>query len=446
MMAADGVRSSATAASPSPCASSHSCWRLAWPRLRCCPGRSSMSAGWPALASLAMAGDCCCVAVFADPDHRRTGPSLAPDKGSQAARSSPRSTSTSPPPRLGLRAPARAHCRLPSWSRVLPHSACHDRRFSAAACAAPYPAGPPAYLRWGGLPDTNGGVRPPPACRARTAAPSGRTASRRRRRRAAEMGSTHRHRFPVATPRTEEACPIPLHLWRCASPPSRLLRCRAPSAPARPRAPRPPPSPPAVVEQSPRGGGGEVAPARQPPGGARCRRRASRSAIIGQSRARPGADLFALRHHPYRGAAQPAVGALGRARCAHAGVAGRGGRGAGRARRRSRGEVAAALAQRRSATARKAQHGGWALGAGRPPTGARSAAACITALARELAGGACAPACGRCNRAMSRPSSSRSRMPSAARSDAEAQARAACSGWAPTRRPAPERDPRAGGR
>ncbi len=99
-------------------------------------------------ASLAMAGDCCCVAVFADPDHRAPD-HRAPDKGSccqELAFDQHQPTALTGPESAGPRT-------LPTAElvEVLPHSACHDRRFSAAACAAPYPAGPPAYLRWGGF-------------------------------------------------------------------------------------------------------------------------------------------------------------------------------------------------------------------------------------------------------------------------------------------------------
>jgi hypothetical protein len=99
--------------------------------------------------SMAMAGDCCCSVASvasvasAHPDHR------APAKGSccqELALDQHQPSALPGPESVAPRA-------LPPavLVDVLPHSPCHDRQFSGAACAAPYPDGPPAYLRWGGF-------------------------------------------------------------------------------------------------------------------------------------------------------------------------------------------------------------------------------------------------------------------------------------------------------
>jgi hypothetical protein len=96
-----------------------------------------------AMKDMAMSGDCCCAALPAGHDHR------APDKGSccqDLALDQHQPTALPAPESAALR-------MLPTTVlvAVLPHSASHEWQYAGAACAAPYPDGPPAYLRWGGF-------------------------------------------------------------------------------------------------------------------------------------------------------------------------------------------------------------------------------------------------------------------------------------------------------
>jgi hypothetical protein len=95
--------------------------------------------------STGMTGDCCCAVTAgapAHPDRRAPGGSccqeLALDQHQPTALPAPESAGPRVlPPAILI--------------EVLAHSASHDWQFSGAACAAPYPDGPPAYLRWGGF-------------------------------------------------------------------------------------------------------------------------------------------------------------------------------------------------------------------------------------------------------------------------------------------------------
>jgi hypothetical protein len=97
-------------------------------------------------ASMAMAGDCCCASMLGAPaqhDHR------APDKGSCCQ---DLTLDQHQPTALAAPEGAGEHALPPAMLvEVLAQSISHEWQFSGAACAAPYPDGPPAYLRWGGF-------------------------------------------------------------------------------------------------------------------------------------------------------------------------------------------------------------------------------------------------------------------------------------------------------
>lgn len=119
---------------------------LPQPRQHVCHLAGMMPAGMP----MAMAEGCCCAGMADMPGAPGAQDHRAPDKGGnccqELAPDQHQPTALPVPEGVALRA-------LPSAQLVetLPPSRSHDRQFSGAACPAPYPAGPPAYLRWGGF-------------------------------------------------------------------------------------------------------------------------------------------------------------------------------------------------------------------------------------------------------------------------------------------------------
>jgi hypothetical protein len=118
---------------------------LPQPRLHACQLAGLMSAAQP----MAMADGCCCAGMAERPGAPAPHGPRAPDPGGCCQELAPdqhQPTALPAPEAIVARA-------LPSVQLVemLPPSRSHDRQFSGAACAAPYPDGPPAYLRWGGF-------------------------------------------------------------------------------------------------------------------------------------------------------------------------------------------------------------------------------------------------------------------------------------------------------
>ena len=122
---------------------------LPQPRQHVCHLAGMMPAGMSAALPMAMAEGCCCAAMADLPGMPAPHDHRSPDKGSccQELTLDQHQPTALPAPEGAV---ARA---LPSAQLVaiLPPSRSHDRQFSGAACPAPYPDGPPAYLRWGGF-------------------------------------------------------------------------------------------------------------------------------------------------------------------------------------------------------------------------------------------------------------------------------------------------------